>query len=172
MAMPDIELPSTLEEASSVSLARADGFNVCFFYPWTGRPGVPNPPNWDVIPGAHGYTPEAEGFRDLHAEFQSVGAKIFGISLQETEFQREFASRMGLPFALLSDAKGDLQTMLKLPTFETGGVTYLKRLTLLARDGVLVFTFYPVLDPAGHAGDVLKVLRQKKHQEGGIGLPS
>ncbi|CAM6119660.1 unnamed protein product [Calypogeia fissa] len=108
VAMSDIELSSTLEEAGSVSLARAGGFNVCIFYPWTGRPGVPNLPNWDDIPSAHGSTLGAERFRDLHAEFQSVGAKIFGISLQETEFQWEFASRMRLSFALLSDAKGDL----------------------------------------------------------------
>lgn len=163
LAMPDIDLPST--QASSVSLARAAGFNVCFFYPWSGRPGLPNPPNWDDIPGAHGSTPEAEGFRDLHAHFQAIGATIFGISLQETSFQREFAERLKLPFALLSDASGVLQRALNLPTFETGDVTYLKRLTLLVRDGVLVSAFYPVVEPADHARDMLKAVRQV-HERG------
>lgn len=166
--MPDIELPST--KAGSVSLARASGVNVCFFYPWTGRPGLPNPPNWDDIPGAHGSTPEAEGFRDLDAQFQSVGANVFGISAQEASFQREFAERLHLPFALLSDAGRELQRALNLPTFETGDVTYLKRLTLLVRDGVLVSAFYPVVDPARHAADVLRAVRQI-HEEA-IRVPS
>jgi peroxiredoxin len=162
LAMPRIGLHST--QGGSVSLAQAPGLNVCFFYPWTGRPGLPNPPNWDDIPGAHGSTPEAEGFRDLYVEFRSLGASICGISLQETSFQQEFSERLQLPYPLLSDAGHDLQRVLKLPTFETGDVTYLKRLTLLISDGVLVSAFYPVLDPAGHPGDVLRAVR--KMQEG------
>ena len=61
--IPDIPLPST--QGGETSLAEVPGLSIVFAYPWTGRPGLENPPNWDDIPGAHGSTPEAEGFRDL-----------------------------------------------------------------------------------------------------------
>ena len=61
--MPDIALPTTA--GRSVSFARLPGRTIVYCYPWTGRPGLPNPPGWDDIPGAHGSTPQTEGFRDL-----------------------------------------------------------------------------------------------------------
>ena len=51
-AMPDIALPTT--GAREVNFSRLDGWTILFVYPWTGRPGGENPPNWDDIPGAHG----------------------------------------------------------------------------------------------------------------------
>ena len=57
--MPDLALPTTA--GRSVNFAELSGRAVVFCYPWTGRPGQPNPPSWDDIPGAHGSTPEAEG---------------------------------------------------------------------------------------------------------------
>ncbi|MDO9383395.1 MAG: peroxiredoxin [Hyphomicrobiaceae bacterium] len=157
LALPDIALPST--HGGAISLAGQRGLNVFYIYPWTGRPGLPDPPNWDDIPGAHGSTPEAAGFRDLHAQFHAVGAGVFGISGQDTGYQQEFSDRCKLPFALLSDAGGALRSALSLPTFETGGVLYLKRLTLIIRDGELVRLIYPVSDPAGHAADVLAMMQ-------------
>ena len=156
LALPDIALSST--QGGNVSLARAPGLNVFYVYPFTGRPGQPDPPNWDHIPGAHGSTPEAHGFRDLYARFQDRGVGIFGISGQDTAYQQEFAHRSELPFALLSDAHHTLAAALSLPTFETGGVRYLTRLTLIARDGELAQAIYPVSDPANHASDVLHVI--------------
>ena len=126
-------------------------------YPWTGRPGHPNPPNWDDIPGAHGSTPELEGFRDRHAEFMQLGVHLFGLSRQTSGYQREMALRLRLPFLILSDAEGAFAA-LRLPGFVTGGETYLKRLTLVARDSVIESVFYPVRDPAGHAAEILKRL--------------
>ena len=103
---------------------------IVYCYPWTGRPGLPNPPSWDDIPGAHGSTPQAEGFRDLYAGFQQVDAAVFGLSTQSTAYQRELVDRLNLPFEIVSDEQFALQRALALPTFATGGVTYLKRLTL------------------------------------------
>jgi peroxiredoxin len=157
LTLPDIDLPST--HGGSVSLARAPGLNVFYIYPWTGRPGLPNPPRWDDIPGAHGSTPQAEGFRDLYPQYRAAGIGVFGISGQDTAWQQEFSDRCALPFALLSEADGALRAALSLPTFETGGVTYLKRLTLIVRDGNLERSIYPVSNPSGHAADVLKAVK-------------
>jgi peroxiredoxin len=155
--LPDILLPST--RGAAVSPAGLAGAHVLYIYPWTGRPGLPNPPGWDDIPGAHGSTPQGEGFRDRHGDFVAAGVGVWGISGQDTLDQREFSDRLGLPFALLSDAGLALQRALALPVFETGGVRYLKRLTILARDGRVARVIYPVPDPAGHAATVLAELR-------------
>lgn len=153
LALPDIELPST--SGRTVSLARTAGRAVVFCYPWTGRPGVHNPPDWDSIPGAHGSTPEAEGFRDLYLGFAEMPAALFGLSLQPTGEQQELATRIGLPFELLSDVGQAFRKALDLPVFETGGAAYLKRLTLICRDGHIEHVFYPVHPPHSHAREVL-----------------
>lgn len=156
LILPDITLPAT--SGPSVNLSTVPGISVVYVYPWTGRPGLPNPPGWDIIPGAHGSTPETEGFRDLYPSFRDMGVGVIGLSGQDTAYQGELARRLRLPFALLSDARFEFARALTLPAFETGGATYLKRLTLVVRDGRLLRTFYPVHPPDRHADEVLRWL--------------
>jgi peroxiredoxin len=158
--LPDVALVAT--RGASLNLARYQQRAVVFVYPMTGTPGIPNPPDWDIIPGAHGSTPEAEAFRDLHEDFELLGYEIFGISGQTAEAQAEFAVRAGLPYLLLSDAAFAFADALRLPHFETGGVRYLKRLTLIVRDGIIYRAIYPVPTPASHARDLLQTLRQAR----------
>lgn len=153
MVLPEIDLPAT--NGSEGCLATRSGRSVVAIYPWTGRPGHPNPPDWDIISGAHGSTPELEGFRDLFGEFAKRGCAIFGLSNQASDYQREMAERLGLPFPILSDAGGRFATALALPTFATGGETYLTRLTLVVENGRVERVFHPVPEPALHAGEVL-----------------
>ena len=153
LSMPDLALPTTAGE--SVSLAALSGRAVVFCYPWTGRPGLPNPPGWDEIPGAHGSTPEAEGFRDLLTAFNDLDTAVLGLSTQTTDYQRELASRLRLGYPLVSDHDFALARALRLPTFEAGGERYLKRLTLALRDGAIEQVFYPVHPPDVHAREVL-----------------
>lgn len=158
-AMPDLALPTTRGE--TVNFSRLDGWTVLFVYPWTGRPGLDNPPRWDDIPGAHGSTPEAEGFRNLYRTFVEVGTRVYGLSAQTTDWQKELATRLDLPFDLVSDADRHFQQALSLPTFETGGVVYLTRLTLAIKDGRIERTIYPVLAPGAHSRDVLVWLNER-----------
>ena len=155
-ALPRVFLPATSGE--EICLAEVSGPSLLIVYPWTGRPGHPNPPNWDDIEGAHGSTPELERFRDLAADFAALDVVLFGLSRQTTDWQREMAARLRLPFPILSDAGGRLTTALSLPSFTTGGDIYLKRLTLVLLSGAIEALFYPVPDPASHAGDVLRWL--------------
>ena len=157
--LPAIALPATRGDA--VDLSSLPGMSVVAVYPWTGKPGYPNPPNWDDIQGAHGSTPELEGFRDLFAAFAARGVRIFGLSGQATAYQSEMAERLSLPFPILSDADGRLTSALGLPTFTAGGEKYLKRLTLLIEAGRVVHVFYPVADPARQAEEVLAWLGQQ-----------
>jgi peroxiredoxin len=151
--LPGITLPSTL--GGEVNLSTRPGAAIVYVYPWTGRPGLPDPPGWDEIAGAHGSTPETVGFRDRYASFQSLGVEVFGVSTQDSAYQRELNDRLDVPFAILSDAKFRLQKGLRLPTFDAGGTPYLKRLTLCVRDGRIGHVFYPVHPPETHACEVL-----------------
>jgi peroxiredoxin len=151
--LPDVVLAPT--RGGPVNLSRRNGPAILFVYPFTGAPGQPNPPNWDTIPGAHGSTPEAEGFRDNNLAFEDLGYEIFGLSGQLPAYQLAFAARVGLPFPVLSDADFAFADGLRLPRFETGGVTYLKRITFIVRNGVIEQTVYPVHPPDRHAGDML-----------------
>lgn len=158
MRLPQIHLPAT--DGSAVDLSSLSGQTVVYAYPRTGRPGEPNPDGWEAIPGARGCTPQTCAFRDQFAELQALGAaQVFGLSTQETDYQREAAERLHLPFAILSDASLSLTTALRLPVFETHGMTLLKRLTLILRDGVVEHVFYPVFPPDRNAEQVAAWLR-------------
>ena len=133
-----------------------------FVYPWTGRPGHPNPPGWNDIPGAHGSTPEIEAFRDLAPEFTQLQVDVFGLSHQTTDYQREMTERLRVPFPILSDAAGRFAAALDLPSFATGGANYLKRLTLILEAGRIERVFFPVPEPEAHAGEVLHWLEQER----------
>lgn len=134
---------------------------VVYVYPWSGRPGVSDPPGWDDIPGAHGSTPETAGFRDHYEAFKALGVAVLGLSTQASAHQREFVDRLGVPFAILSDADLAFQKALRLPTFAAGGTDYLRRLTLVVRDGRIVHVFYPVHPPQTHAAEVLGCLTER-----------
>ena len=159
LALPRISLAATT--GGEVCLADTRGISVVIVYPWTGRPGVPNPLNWDDIPGAHGSTPELEGFRDLAGEFAGLNVGLFGLSRQTTDWQREMAARLRLTFPILSDAEERFASALCLPSFAIGSESYLKRLTLVVSSGTIETLFFPVPDPASHAGEVLRWLRDE-----------
>jgi peroxiredoxin len=157
-SLPNVSLVTT--EGAAISLAMLPGRSLVVVYPWTGRPGLPNPPNWDNIAGAHGSTPELEGFRDHAADFARLGVLLFGLSTQTADHQRELVKRLRLPFPILSDVECVFGDGLNLPSFVTGDETYLKRLTLLIEDGRIAHLFYPVPDPALHADQVLSWLKR------------
>ena len=156
---PGLALPAT--DGSEVELAAAPDRTVVYAYPWTGRPDEPLlADDWDLIPGARGCTPETCGFRDHHADLLEAGAgAVFGLSTQDTAYQRELADRLRLPFAILSDAELTLTEALSLPTFEVAGETLVKRLTLLLRGGSIERVWFPVFPPDRHAGELLAWLR-------------
>lgn len=127
-------------------------------YPRTGRPGIDPPTGWDDIPGARGCTPEACSFRDLTDLFTAVGAQVLGLSTQDPDYQLEAATRLQLPYPLLSDADLQLTTALRLPTFTVDGMTLLRRLTMIVRDGVVERVRYPVFPPDQAAANALEAL--------------
>ncbi len=158
MFLPSVPLMST--SGNVVDLASLDRRTVVYCYPLTGRPGRDLPPGWDDIPGARGCTPQSCAFRDHHAELQRHGAQVFGLSTQDTDYQREAAERLHLPFELLSDEDLAFAKALSLPTFEAEGMILLKRLTFVANGRRIEKVFYPVFPPNKNAEEVLEWLSQ------------
>ncbi len=158
MSLAKIALAST--DGATVELASLPGRFVIYIYPMTGRPGVSLPDGWDAIPGARGCTPQSCNFRDHHLELSALGVGVFGLSTQDTEYQREVRDRLHLPFQLLSDPSLQLKSALRLPTFRVQGVELYKRLTLIIETGKIEKVFYPVFPPDKNAEEVLAWLKQ------------
>ena len=162
LALPPVALPST--DGHSVRLDDpAIHLAVVYCYPHTGRPDTNAPggtETWNAIPGARGCTPQSCAYRDHYQELQRLGAKVYGLSTQSTEYQREAVRHLRLPFALLSDAAGEFSNSLQLPWFEVEGMRLLKRLTLILAQGRILHCVYPVFPPDEDAERVIEWIRR------------
>ena len=152
-------------------LADLDGWTVVFAYPRTGRPGEELPGGgeeaWNAIPGARGCTPELCGVRDNHAPLEALGARVFGLSTQDTGYQREVAERLGLAVsAAVRRAAGPD------PRARPAGVRGGRHDPAAAPDparsatGEIERVAYPVFPPDGAAAQALGLLRAAMAEEG------
>jgi peroxiredoxin len=161
LALPPVALAST--SGGFVSLDDPTiSLVVVYCYPRTGRPdaiALGGTERWNAIPGARGCTPQSCAYRDHYQELRRLGASVYGLSTQTTEYQREAVIRLQLPFALLSDASGEFSASLRLPWFEVEGVRLLKRLTLVIRQGHILHSVYPVFPPDRDAETVITWIR-------------
>jgi peroxiredoxin len=161
MRLPPLPLPTT--NGDVVDLAALAGRTIVYNYPRTGRPGQKLPDGWDAIPGARGCTPQSCSFCDHFAELRGLGiAHLYGLSTQDTDYQRKAAERLHLPFALLSDAGLQLTRTLDLPIFVVEGMTLIKRMVLVIDNGIITKVFYPVFPPDESAGTVVAWLRASR----------
>lgn len=151
--LPKTSLQST--DGHAIDLSSLSGRVVIYAYPRTGRPDQPLPTGWDTIPGARGCTPQSCGFRDHYSRMRELGAVVYGLSTQDTDYQREAVERLHLPFPLLSDADLRFSSALGLPVFGVDGMTLTKRVTLICRDGIVEHVFYPVFPPDENAANVV-----------------
>jgi peroxiredoxin len=152
--LPSILLRSTSGEDVDVATF-ATGRWVLFIYPRTGVPDHAEPDGWELIPGAKGCTAEACSFRDNLTSLQDAGAeRVVGLSVQDTDHQREAVARLHLPYPLLSDASRKLADAIRLPTFEAAGIRLLKRMTLVIDGDLISKVFYPVFPVETHVEDV------------------
>lgn len=154
LKLPSVPLAAT--DGAQVDLSKLKGRTVVYIYPRTGVPGQAPPDGWDAIPGARGCTPQSCSFRDHFGELKRLGvAHLYGLSTQDTDYQREAAERLHLPFPILSDAALKFASAIGLPTFTAAGMTLLKRMALVIEDGVIAKVFYPVFPPDKNAEEVI-----------------
>jgi peroxiredoxin len=140
--LPTVALAST--QGGRVDVSALNGYAVVYCYPMTGVPGVALPEGWDQIPGARGCTPQNIAYKDHYEQLHELGVQVFGLSTQDTSYQKEMSERLHLPFAVLSDADMAFTKAMRLPTFQTAGMHLLKRLTLITKDAQVVAVKYPI----------------------------
>ena len=102
-----------------------DGLSVVFAYPRTGRPGEESPggdAGWKRSPAPVAARPRRARSATRPPASAALGARVFGLSTQDSEYQREAVERLHLPYPLLSDAGLRLTEALDLPTFEVEGL--------------------------------------------------
>lgn len=158
MRLPPLPLAAT--NGTKVDLSGLRGRTVIYIYPRTGKPGQALPTGWDAIPGARGCTPQSCSFRDHFGDLQKAGVnQLFGLSTQDTAYQKEAADRLHLPFLILSDETLEFTRLLDLPTFKVDGMELIKRMTLIIDDGVITHVLYPVFPPDKSAGETLRWLQ-------------
>ncbi len=156
LSLPSVTLTATNGE--QITLDQISGRVVIYIYPMTGRPDVALPDGWEQVPGARGCTPQSCSFRDHYQELQALNSQVYGLSTQDTDYQKEAKARLHLPFEMLSDQGLILQEKLNLPMMDSSlvaGLKLYKRLTLIAVDGKIEKVFYPVFPPDKNIDDVL-----------------
>ena len=161
LKLPPVTLAAT--DGTEVDLSSLSGRVVMYIYPRTGVPGEFPPDGWDAIPGARGCTPQSCSFRDHFAQLQQLGVtQLYGLSTQDSAYQREAVERLHLPFPVLSDSGLALARAIDLPTFTVAGMTLLKRMALIIDGGVISKVFYPVFPPDRNAEEVIAWLQASR----------
>lgn len=145
MHIPSVPLSSI--SGKIIDLSAIQGWHVIYCYPLTGRPESNLPDDWNSIPGARGCTPQTCSYRDYYHELLKLQAKVFGVSTQTSEYQREMAGRLHIPFEVLSDSQLKFAHALRLPTINVNGHWLIKRITLIAHYSVIRQVHYPVFPP-------------------------
>jgi thioredoxin-dependent peroxiredoxin len=115
------------------------GYTLVYFYPKAMSAGC---------------TAQACSLRDSYTELQEKGVKIFGVSVDTVDAQKEFADKDHLPFELLSDPDKKLITAFGVPLLKNA---YASRQAYLFKDGKLIW-FDTKASTDKQAADVLKVL--------------
>jgi peroxiredoxin len=161
MKIPSVPLSATSGDQLDVS--SSTDLTILFCYPRTGAPGETITDDWNSIPGARGCSPQACSFRDEIKELHELGVRhVFGLSTQDTPYQREAKDRLHLPYELLSDEHLQFAKALKLPTFDWQDKTLVKRCALAIKDGIIVNVWYPVFPPDANAREVVAWLKSGK----------
>jgi peroxiredoxin Q/BCP len=140
---PAFTLPD--QNGKPVSLADYRGkWVVLYFYPKDGTPGC---------------TTEACEFRDNIFAFRDAGAVILGISVDDVESHKEFASEHRLPFTLLADSEKQVARTYGVLRRMLGIMELARRETFIVDPQGRVAKHYREVDPGSHSKQVLADLR-------------
>lgn len=149
---PRLALISTTGRKVDLADEAALNHLVLFFYPGD-QEGL-------RYPELMGCTPEACAFRDRLHELRALGAVVFGVSLQATERQQQFAKREHLTFELLSDERQRLVRALRIPVWSSkAGEKFAARTTLVVKKGGRLAHIFEEVEVQGHVDAVIEALR-------------
>jgi len=116
-----------------------------YFYPKDDTPGC---------------TQEACVIREAYTDFATAGVKVFGISKDSPESHKKFAEKYSLPFTLLSDPEKvtiKAYGAIRESGYFRGGTARISYLiAAIGPNAGNIIKAYPKVDPASHAGEILK----------------
>jgi thioredoxin-dependent peroxiredoxin len=155
------------DEEKTVSLSDYAGQPVIlFFFPKANTPGC---------------TIEACGFRDIFKKLQAAGAVVLGISRDTPKAQAKFRAKYDLPYTLLADVDEIVCNqfdVIKEKNMYGKKVRGIERTTFVLGSDQKLLHVFPKVKPAGHAEEVLALLKEwkKKHKgkrpaQAGTGCP-
>ena len=145
---PDFEL--TRPDGSTVRLEELikDKVLVLFFYPRDETVGC---------------TIEACAFRDAYQSFVAAGAEVVGVSRDDTESHKKFATAHNLPFPLLTDRDGSVHELYGVKSHLVGMIK--DRITyIIDRGGIVRLVFNSRLRFAAHAARALDLVRSLRDE--------
>jgi peroxiredoxin Q/BCP len=117
---------------------------ILYFYPRDDTPGC---------------TAEAKNFNDRLPELSELKTQVVGISVDNTESHRVFASRLGLNFTLLADTDGKVSRSYgALNDFAI--LKFAKRHTFLIDPDGRIAKVYRDVEPSLHAGEIIADLKR------------
>jgi len=125
---------------------------ILFFFPKANTPGC---------------TIEACGFRDVFKKLQATGAIVLGISRDTPKAQAKFRAKYDLPYTLLADVDEIVCNqfgVLKEKKLYGKKVRGIERTTFVLSPDQRLLHIFPKVTPAGHAEQVLEVLKEWKKQ--------
>ncbi len=135
---PDFNLPNASGEMVSLTSFKGS-WVVLYFYPKDDTPGC---------------TKEACSFRDDLHKLEKLGAKVVGVSVDDSSSHTEFAKKYHLPFPLLSDKDGAVADKYGALT-DFGVFKVAKRYTFLINpDGALKKRYLNV-DTSRHSQEII-----------------
>lgn len=135
---PNFSLPSTQGENISLSRFRGKKPIVLFFYARDFSPPC---------------TREVEAFTKDFALYERRNAAIVGISVDAPQSQKNFSTKLAVPFPLLSDQGGNVAHQ-----YGVMGWILAKRVTFLIGLDGKVKQVFPEIDVEDHSRDVLRAL--------------
>jgi len=144
--VPDFSLPDQTGTTRTLSGFLANGPAVLFFYP---------------AAMTYGCTKESCHFRDLSAEFATVGAQPVGISADSVDKQKQFDEKESLGMPLLSDPDHTVAEQLGAKR----GASFLpnKRVTfVIDSDRTLLGVFHSEFSMSSHADKALELLKARR----------
>ncbi len=161
LSLPSVNLPAT--EGIEICLATLPGRSLLVVYPWTGRPGEPNPPNWDetsrrawLDTGARGLPRSCLGFHRTWHRALRVEHADNGLSARDGAAPQ--AAVPGLErFGVGPRARAPPAEFCRWQR-ELSKAAY-----FTVEAGHIAHVFHHVPDPALHADDVLSWLRGKSY---------
>ena len=142
-AAPDFKLPDAQSKTHSLA-DYAGSWLVLYFYPKDDTPGC---------------TKEACSFRDDLFQLEKLGAKVVGISVDDTESHAQFARKYSLPFPLLSDKDGNVADRYGA-LMNLGIIKKAKRYTFLINPEGKIAKVYLSVDTSRHSQEIIDDLKQ------------